>query len=280
VRITVVRDLLRLYRMRDWLHFLPLPLAAFDVKAPLAGAVLSAARGLASAFALLAFGYLLNSIYDKQLDRDPRKNPLIVHGAADPRYSLAALLGASLLLAAFAPWPAQLATGLCLVFYVVYSAGPRLKSLPVVGSVLNVGLFTPLLFVGMYDTSLPSHFVNVCVVCAALVLETQLIHEAADQAEDRAGGVRTTWLTLGPLWTAGLAALSGLTAAVAAAGLVPAAGSTIVAVVVAAIFGLLFPALLAWRGGETARAARLRQVHRWCGVLLGAGLISAWRWGA
>jgi len=72
--------------------------------------------------------------------------------------------------------------------------------------------------------------------CAALVFETQLIHEAVDQVEDRAGGIRTTWLTLGPRWTAVIAALSGFSAAVAAAGMVPAARSTAVAAIVAATF--------------------------------------------
>jgi 4-hydroxybenzoate polyprenyltransferase len=274
-----VRRLLRLYRVRDWLHFLPLPLATFDREAPSVSALFAAGRGVATAFALLAFGYLLNSVFDRHVDLDPRKNPLILHGARDARASLVAMFALSLVLAVLGPWPVQLATVLCLICYMIYSAGPRLKSIPLVGSLINIGLFTPLLFIGMRDASLPTGFVAVMVVCSALVLETQLIHEAADQADDRAGGVRTTWLILGPRWTALIAALAGLTIAVASAGMVSAARSTAVAAIVTLIFAVTFPLLLAWHGGDPNRAARLRLAHRWCGVLLGAGLFAVWRWG-
>jgi 4-hydroxybenzoate polyprenyltransferase len=262
--------------VRDWLHFLPLPLASFDPYAPRFGSIAAALRGIGIAAALLAFGYLLNSLADRELDRDARKNPLIVAGAAHPRHALMTFVAVSLILAASGSWPVRAATIVALVGYVVYSTGPRLKSIPVVGSLVNISLFTPLLFVGMYGTVLPPGFAALAVACAALVLETQLIHEAADRFDDAAGGVRTTWLTVGALGTAAMATVAGLTAAGAALAITR---SVAIAAVVAAVFALAFPSLLAWQGGNAHQAARLRIAHRWCGVLLGGGLFAAWRCG-
>lgn len=276
--IHTIRDLLRVYRVRDWLHFLPLPLATYDTHAAPDVAFWAAARGVASAFAILAFGYLLNSVADRRMDQDARKNPLIIPGAGDPIFSLVGLLSASLVVAAFSPRPAQLATVLALIFFFVYSAGPRVKSVPVIGSLVNVVLFTPLLLLGMHDGVLPPGFAWVVLACAALVLETQFIHEAADQAEDRVGHVHTTWLTLGPRWTAVLASACGLLAAGGAAAIVPAFRSAALSGLVIAVFAIAFPLLLVRRGHDPRQAARLRLLHRWCGVLLGAAVFGAWRW--
>src|SRR5437867_5940212 len=79
-RSSPVLDLLRLYRAPQWLHILPLPLATFDAGVPLATALLAAARGIANAFAILAFGFLLNAVSDRHVDRDARKNPLLAVG--------------------------------------------------------------------------------------------------------------------------------------------------------------------------------------------------------
>ena len=265
-------------RLRDWVHFLPLPLATFEPNGDGGATLSAAARGVASAFAILAFGYLLNSLADRRMDLDVRKNPLIAAREGTHRFSLALLLCISLLLAVVSPWPAQLAIVSCLSFACVYSMGPRIKSIPFVGSLANLGNFGPLLFVGMQNTSLPPRFAGVVLTFASLLLQNQLIHEAGDALEDRGGGVRTTWLTLGPRRTSVLAACLGLGAAVAAAYMVPAERSTQVAMMVGTVFGAAFPVALASTGAAADRAARLRIAHRWCALLFGAGLFVAWRW--
>lgn len=273
-----MRDLLRLYRVRDWIHILPLPLATFDPTAPLSGGLFAAARGVASAFTILAFGFLLNSVADRRLDLDALKNPLILPDAREQKYSLAALLTVAIMLAALAPFPAQMATLSCLVLGYVYSLGPRLKAVPIAGSLANVAGFASLLFLGMRDSTLPSGFEHMVLAFAALLLQNQLIHEAADRIEDLAARVRTTWLTLGPRWTALIAMLSGL-GAVAAAMCIPAVAHVRIFVGAAVIvFGIMFPLLLFWRGNESRYAASLRVAHRWSCVVFGAGLFSAWRW--
>lgn len=272
-----MRYALRLYRVRDWLHFLPLPLATVDPH-PAGAALWAAGRGIATAAAILAFGYLLNSIADRWMDRDARKNPLILDGTGEPRLDLAALLVAAVVLAALGPRPAWIAAALSLFFFTVYSAAPRIKSVPILGSLANVGMFAPLLFLGLADPAVPPGLAALVVACGALVLETQLVHEAADSREDRAGGVRTTWLTVGPRHTAAIAAACGLATAAAAASLGTTATRALAAVA-AALFGAAFPLQLARDGADDARAARLRLAHRWCGLAFGAALFAAWRWG-
>lgn len=270
----------RRIRLRHWAHFLVLPLASLDPHAPVLDALFPAVRGVASAFCVLAFGYLLNSISDRRMDLDERKNPFIVPGAGEYRYSLAGLATVALILALLGPWPVQLATVLCLGFGYVYSMGPRIKSIPFLGTVANVGNFGPLLFLGMRDAALPPRFEYVALAFGALLLQNQLIHESADAVEDRAGHVRTTWLTLGPFWTAFIAAVSGFGAATAAMYLVPSELSAVAIVTVGAVFGAAFPSLLARGGGKPSQTARLRVAHRCCALLVGAGLFTLWRWAA
>lgn len=272
-----MRYALRLYRVRDWLHFLPLPLATVD-PSPAGAALWAAARGIATAAAILAFGYLLNSLADRLMDRDARKNPLILPGAAEPRPDLAALLVAAIVLAALGPWPARVAAALSLFFFSVYSAAPRIKSVPILGSLANIGMFAPLLFLGLREATLPPGLAGLVVACGALVLETQLVHEAADSHEDRAGGVRTTWLTVGPRRAAAIAAACGLATAAGAASLGGGAARALAAIA-AAVFGAAFPLQLARQGGDIAHAARLRLAHRWCGLAFGAALFAVWRCG-
>ena len=275
-----IRHLLRLYRVRDWIHILPVPLASFDLYAPRGSAWLAAGRGVASAFVILAFGFLLNSVSDRQVDRDGRKNPLIVAGAAGYQYSLAVLLVLSLVLAAVSPVPARLAILSCLALGVIYSIGPRLKSVPVASSLTNAAGFTLMLFFGMSSATLPLGFGYVALAYATLLLQNQLMHEAGDQVEDRASGIRTTWLTLGPRWTALMAAFAGLGATIAAVHIVPRAAVVPVVTIASTVFVLAFPLLLSWPRLKAREAARLRVIQRWCAVVLGAGLYAAWRMGA
>ena len=63
-------------RLRHWSHFLLLPLASVDPAESWERTSVASARGVAAAFALLAFGYLLNSLSDRAVDRDPGKHAL------------------------------------------------------------------------------------------------------------------------------------------------------------------------------------------------------------
>lgn len=278
-RPAAIRAWLARVRFADWAHFLVLPLATIDAHASRSDTLLAGARGVGIAFTILAFGFLINSVADREMDIDVRKNSLVIPGAGAQGASLIGLVAVCLLLSISSPWPAKLATASCLVLGYIYSSGPRLKRVPVAGSLANVAGFTLLLFVGMQDASLPPRFGWVALVFAALLLQNQLIHEAADRLEDSAGGVRTSWLTLGPRWTVLIAAISGLGAAGATAFIVPRPRLSPVVLAAGAAFGVVFPLLLASRGMEPSRAARLRVTHRWCAASFGALCYFAWRSG-
>jgi len=280
VRRSFERDRLRLYRVRDWIHILPLPLAALDAGAPLDVALGAALRGVVNAFGILAFGFLLNAVSDRHVDRDPRKNPLIEPDAPSYRSSLIVLPLVGLAMAAFSPRPVQLATLWCLLLGCLYSTGPRLKSLPVAGSIINAAGFTPILFLGMASVSLPPRFAYVAVAFAGLLFQNQLIHEAADRIEDEASGIRTTWLTLGPRWTALFACMAGCLATAATVSLLARGHWLVFSAVVAAMFVVGFPYRLADPRLGPDEAGRIRLHHRWCCALVGAALYAAWRLGA
>lgn len=264
-------------RFRHWAHFLVLPLATFDPLQLSATAALALGRGVVNAFAILAFGYLLNSLSDRRMDLDSRKNSFISSGTG-ARGSLIALGGLSIAMAVLSPWPAQLATATCLAFGCIYSVGPRLKSLPIIGSATNLANFGPLLFLGMQHDTLPPGFAYLAWVFAMLLLQNQLIHEAADRIEDHGGGLQTTWIALGPRRSAVLAAALGAGAAGAAACLGSPPIAAVLALVCAAVFALGFPLRLARCGSDARQASDLRLTHRWCALLIGVALFAAWHW--
>src|SRR5207244_192340 len=75
LRVSALRDFLRLYRVADWIHFLPLPLAGW-----LAGEArdaLALVAGVAAWALALAYTSAINQAFDARVDRaDPAKNPV------------------------------------------------------------------------------------------------------------------------------------------------------------------------------------------------------------
>ncbi len=262
-------------RVRQWWYFLALPLAGWDRGAPLAPAIACAARGLAIAFCVLAFGYLLNAVADRDMDHDRRKNPLVGTSPRSFTAPIVALVALALALAATGSLTVQLATATSLASGFVYSAGPRLKAVPLVGTWLNVMSFGPLLAVGTAEAA-PPHLVPVGAAFAALLVQNQLIHEAADAAEDRDGGVQTTFVVLGQVGVGFLALLAGAAVAWATLGLPLGPISTVVAVLV---FAGAFPALLVGRCHDAVAMRSLRRLHRvaaaaTCALALGSALLA------
>lgn len=256
-------------RFGRWVHFLALPLASYDAHAGAAGAV-AAARGVLVAFAVLAFGYTLNALADRGMDR-PAKNAFAAAGATSGGVVLVVALGmAALLACTTAPLCARLATGVSLVSGVVYSVGPRLKRFPVIGSLANLTNFVPLMWVGASESSaLPRSIGTLAMGFACLLLQNQLIHEAADRAEDDGGGLRTSVMLLGPGASAFAAGLLGV-AFVVVAGRLGLSPWLPALVYVAAV-----PLLLARSGRDERKMARLRVAHRVASVAFGAALFMA-----
>jgi len=231
-------------RARQWIHFIVLPLAGGIELFP-----------LVMAAALLSYAYGLNAISDRATDLDERKNPLA--GVADCRAALVVVLaaggaafGMSLL---FSPI-VRAAVAISLASATVYSVGPRAKRVPVVGTLTNLGIFAPLLWLGR-ERPLGIEM----VAFAVLLLQNQLLHERADTAEDQAAGVRSTAAALGA---------RGTVFAILALGIVGIAGSIALSSLGGAI-GIVFASTLplAFEAESEQRLA-----HRWIAFLAGAAI--------
>jgi 4-hydroxybenzoate polyprenyltransferase len=265
-RLTGLAGWLARLRVHHWLHFLALPLASWDPKAHAALAHL--VRAEATAFAVLGFGYLLNGVTDRRHDA-PGKNPLTSEdeGAirASTRASGLLALGA-LALGAVAPWPVPVAAAIAVGTGFVYSSGPRLKTVPLVGTLLNAAAFGPLLWLGTCPSGVPAHTAPLAVCFSGLLLQNQLLHEAADIEEDTRGAIHTTVRLVGLRGAALLAALAGTAPAVTFAHW----GMTARAAVVAAVFGVGVPLAMLRRGGDPRGVATVRAAQRWLSLAVGA----------
>lgn len=261
-------------RLRHWVHFLVLPFASYHPFRAFHEQLFGLLRGVCISFSVLTFGYLLNAVSDRDMDLDPEKN--VLRGSSKKYHgelifwSLLALL-----LAATGPWPVFAATLSCLLCGWVYSSGPRLKALPLVGTLLNVGNFSPLLFVGLHSLPWPSVLPWIVVLFSFLLLQNQLLHEAADAEEDRHGHLNTTFLKWGLTFTVAFTALCGI-------GVV---STSVYALLVhhrsvwfafhSIVYVLLFP-LWVWSSKSpksnvhTNAVHRIRKIHRWCCLVSGA----------
>jgi 4-hydroxybenzoate polyprenyltransferase len=259
-------------RVRDWAHFLVLPLAGAPTNARLSTFAPSLARGVVTAFCVLAFGYLLNGIADRHMD-DPAKNALAGdRGAAGRAVLLAiALAAAALVLSAFGPAVALGATLVCLASGSLYSIGPRLKAYPVLGTLMNGTHFAPLLLVGAAPSGAPGGVGVLALTFVALLLQNQLLHEAADASDDERGRVLTTTRLFGVRAAAWLSAALGTAAAAAVAG----AGHPLAGVVAGLVFVGLFPALLLKAGANGAAMRGVRRAHRVASAIAGAALFAS-----
>jgi 4-hydroxybenzoate polyprenyltransferase len=204
---------------------------------------------------------------DRFLDRDTAKNPFIgdrpdlrTHAALV--VLLTACVGA---LCLTAPWLVSVASGICLLSGLVYSVGPRLKRYPVIGTLMNVTHFAPLLWVGLASASALPGLWGLTAVFSCLILQSQLVHELEDRRDDADGGVVTTALWLG---SRKVALVMVMLATLAAALTAVVAHHAAAAAAVAAVFGAAVP-LAVLRG---VSPGRVRMWHRWSAVVFGAVL--------
>jgi 4-hydroxybenzoate polyprenyltransferase len=175
-----------------------LPLASFrpDELTHPTTATLSFVRAALVSALSLAFAYGINSIHDRATDRSVEKNPLA--GSPIVAIETRALVWGAGVLALGVALTGGVRTSACafvsLAVGAAYSAGPRLKGYPFLGTLMNVGIFLPLMWMaaptGPRSSVLPLTF-------TALLLQNQLLHEREDAEEDRAAGVTTTAAVLG-----------------------------------------------------------------------------------
>lgn len=253
-------------RVRQWWYFALLGAAPLAVgPAPGAGRL---AMGVLAAGASLGFAYGINAIADRDGDHSPWKNPLI--GAADVPAPVHALVWATAALAlalsvGLGAW-SVVAGGLSVAAGVVYSVGPRFKARPILGTICNATIFTPLLALGTGPGTDAGGLAALSLAFVVLLTQNQLVHEVADAIEDAPAGVITTGGVLGPQGAFRAAAALGLVGSlVLVAGLgfgpVPLVGS----------LGMVAGSAVAL-GSDPAQAADARRRHRLVAAIAGATL--------
>jgi 4-hydroxybenzoate polyprenyltransferase len=196
---------LKILRFRQWAHFSLLPLAGVDwttLRHPAALLPVFPIATLAS-MSSLGFAYGINAITDRHTDRSRDKNPLA--GLQEVPRSIRLVVASTFLSAValsfvatcfFHAWSLEALTVSLLAGF-LYSAGPRFKSVPVIGLVTNCLIFVPSMFAALgRGARTDSLGVLVCTF-AALLAQNQILHERADFAEDSAGDDRTTARLLG-----------------------------------------------------------------------------------
>jgi len=269
------KSIVTLLRVGQWAHFVFLPLATLELHADPLTASLAVFRGMAIAALILGYGYLENAAADREMDRSGRKNPL--RPGELPGWvgvTKTGLVIAATVLSLAGPALVTGATLTSLAAGWVYSAGPRLKKKPFVGTLLNAVAFGPLVLVGANSSVLPERTWSLVALFSLLLLQNQIVHEAADATEDRLGGVRTTFVALGRSGSGVLALLLGLLAAAVVWQRIGRSG----ALPIALAFGLGVPAMLLAVGERGAAMARGRLVHRFAALLVGALVFAAELW--
>lgn len=257
-------------RATGWWYFAALPLVGVVTESTrLERALARSLLGVPVAACCLAFAYGVNGITDRAMDGDATKNSLA--GSLEvPREApivVAAAAFAGMLLA-FPLGPATLICVACsLLAGMVYSAPPRLKRFPVIGTLTNIAIFAPLPFLARSGPPSPSEWMLGYCFCI-LLAQSQLLHEVADATEDAIGGVRTTGVVLGNEGMRISAFFLGPLCAV------PLLFTDVPFPRAATIFAALTLVVgSAWMLFSTLeRAARLRVGHRWCSLACGVTL--------
>jgi 4-hydroxybenzoate polyprenyltransferase len=198
----LVLSRIRIFRAKDWIHFLGLPLLSVDWK-PMWP--LDAAIGIVLSALCLAFAYSWNNVHDSTLDSDRVKNPLA--RSSNPglvrRARIYSLIPAGLAVAISATlgWYRFALVTTCILGSAAYSAGPRLKAIPVVGTVTNLLIFAPLTLLGSRGPFPDTMALMLIASFSLMLLQNQLLHEATDIKDDSKGGIRTSAALLGDLGT-------------------------------------------------------------------------------
>ncbi len=251
---------LRALRARQWAHFVVLPAAMLG--APSLSAIFPLLHGVLLAVLALAYAYGLNALADRPTDLDERKNPLCDRPQPTELSLLLSLLAVAALALGAVAGPLSLAAlATSLTASTVYSVGPRLKDLPIIGTLLNAAIFAPLLVAA--PLPLPAQLGLVSSLFVALVLQNQLLHERVDHDEDVRAGTFTTARMLGPMATRVGLVLLGISGVGIAWMLARSSleATTATAALLAVTLSVLF--------GQTPAAALRRRHRRWA-LLAGA----------
>jgi 4-hydroxybenzoate polyprenyltransferase len=198
---SLLRRAWALLRVPQWLHFIVLPVAGLDPSDGInAEITIRMVLAVLASSAALGWAFGLNAITDRRSDASSRKNPLAGSDRV-PDYAWPVLIIAfatALAAGAALGTYALLLVAASLFCGTAYSDGPRVKRLPGLGLITNLGIFVPLLFL-CADGASASRMPGLALCFGVLLAQNQLLHEWADMPEDQVAGDMTTarWLGAG-----------------------------------------------------------------------------------
>lgn len=257
-------------RARDWLHFVLLPLGGDSLRTLCSASTARVVASAAAAALLWAGVYLINSLSDVEVDGHVGKNALVQAGSTTLQRAgraVPVLLAGACCCAGSVGLVPALAALLAAAAGIVYSVGPRLKRRPVIGTLSNVAIFTPGLFLGVTDQDSLARAWWLVVPFSVLLVQNQIVHEVVDAGDDAAGRLLTTYRWGGRPGVAVVLVLVSLGGALALVARSPATLTLTLAL------SLLLPVpslVVVARSNARARATRFRLLHRYYALAVGA----------
>lgn len=182
-------------RVKDWVHFLFLPLLTI-----VPGFIdwLDLILAIVCSGLCLGYAYGYNQYKDEGLDKQDESVALEMYGMKKNGLVLILLLMLilTLMLSFVISRVSFLAAIISLFGSTVYSGGPTLKNVPIVGTLANLLIFIPLAFLGGGEAINFNFFIFV-IALVGLLMQSQMIHEAADYKDDIKNRIATTAVKYG-----------------------------------------------------------------------------------
>lgn len=270
-------DIIRFFRVRDWWYFLLLPLTTAPLRVPPSwqtGAAFALAAGC------LAFAYGWNQVVDANVTTAQLGARCASTGFI--KGFLMFVVAATALLGLATGATQAVVTAISLASGAVYSGGPRIKRFPILCTAANAWIFAPLCLLGMSDWHAPERGWLLTALFTCLLLQNQLLHEAAHALADRHDAIVTTFLRFGARWAqAGVLVfgIAGLALVVSIAATTGQTRAAVAATASALLIAMATAAALTPTALTSApRAARIRTVQRWVGLVAGGLAWAAARW--
>lgn|GEM_PF-3310093 len=262
-----ISKLIKFTRVKDWLHFLFLPLLDF---APGEINWFNLVLAVFCAGFCLAFAYGYNQFKDESIDRNTEQFSLDMYGYTPNglRIVLIVLIFLAALCGVLIDPMALNAAIVSILGSAFYSGGPRLKRIPVIGTLTNLMIFVPLtLLGGSFGGGF--YFIIFLLALIALLMQSQMIHEAADYKEDMQQMVSTTAVKFGLNFSKKGSLVWGLLSLIAFAVLALQLDNYWIWIGTGflAAFNLAYMMLADFHNEKST--ARLRLEHRYIGLLVG-----------
>jgi 4-hydroxybenzoate polyprenyltransferase len=240
-------DLLKTYRIKEWIYFLGLPLLGYFLQENMTSYHL--AKVLIVAFLLLSYAFSLNDFFDKRLN----ENKIII-----PLIPLCLLIFCLF-------YFNHIKIIMILLFLLIsttYSLPKiRLKSVPFICTLWNVVGFSLLFLLGINIISREA--IILIFVFLFLLFVAQLMHELAHQTEDRNAHIKTTALFLGEEKTKQLCCIG-----LVLPSLISFLFNIFLAILIS-IYSIIF-LILIWR----RPAGKLREEFRTSGIIIGVLILT------